>query len=191
VKDFGEVGVGTALRWDTRNHVTAASRGALLYAEGNYYPAVWTAKSAFGEAHGEAQTFFSARGGLAPTLALRVAGKKVWGTYPLHEGAFIGGPDSLRGLSVQRYAGDAALVANSELRVRMFGFKVLVPTDVGLFALADAGRVWLAGESSERWHTGVGGGVWMSFLRRENMVSVALARSEGRTRAYLGAGFGF
>ena len=191
VKDFGEVGISTAARWDSRNHVTAASRGALLYAEGNYYPAVWTAKSAFGEAHGEAQTFFSARGGLAPTLALRVAGKKAWGRYPLHEAAFIGGPDSLRGLSVERYAGDAALVANSELRLRMFSFKLLVPEDVGVFALADTGRVWLAGESSRRWHTGAGGGVWMSFLRRENVVSAAVARSEGRTRVYLGAGFGF
>ena len=124
-------------------------------------------------------------------LALRVAGKKVWGTYPLHEAAFIGGPDSLRGLSVERYAGDAAVVANSELRLRAFSFKLLVPADVGVFALADTGRIWLAGESSRRWHTGVGGGIWMSFLRRENALSVALARSEGHTRAYLGAGFGF
>ncbi|PYQ48946.1 MAG: hypothetical protein DMF78_19930 [Acidobacteria bacterium] len=30
VKDFGEVGIGTAMRWDARNHVTAANRGALL-----------------------------------------------------------------------------------------------------------------------------------------------------------------
>ncbi|PYQ48947.1 MAG: hypothetical protein DMF78_19935 [Acidobacteria bacterium] len=82
-------------------------------------------------------------------------------------------------------------MANSELRLRVFRVKLLVPEDVGVFALADTGRVWLAGESSRRWHTGVGGGVWMSFLRRENVVSVAVARSEGRTQVYLGAGFGF
>jgi len=191
VQDFGEVGLGSSLRWDVRNHTTAASRGALVFAEGNYYPAVWNAKSAFGETHGEVAAFFSPRKPLDPTLALRVVGKKVWGFYPLHEAAFIGGPDSLRGLAVQRYAGDAAVVVNAELRFRLFGFKMLVPADLGLFALTDTGRVWLAGEASRRWHTGVGGGAWLSLLRHENVLSASVARSEGRTRLYLAAGFGF
>ena len=30
---------------------------------------------------------------------------------------------------------------------------------------ADVGRVWLEGEESDTWHTGVGGGLWISFLR--------------------------
>ena len=35
-------------------------------------------------------------------LALRVGGKKLWGTYPYHEAAFIGGPDTVRGLRRRR-----------------------------------------------------------------------------------------
>jgi hypothetical protein len=77
------------------------------------------------------------------------------------------------------------------LRVRLFGFNVLVPEDAGLFAMADTGRVYLAGEDSHRWHTGVGGGFWISFLRRENTISVAAAKSESSTRVYVNAGFGF
>ena len=60
VADFGQVGVGTSLRWDVRNRPRAATRGAMLYAEGNYYPSVWSAQKQFGEVHGEARAFLTA-----------------------------------------------------------------------------------------------------------------------------------
>jgi hypothetical protein len=191
VADFGEVGVGTSLRWDTRNHALAATRGAMLFAEGNYYPSVWSAQKPFGEVHGEARAFLTAPIPLRPTLALRAAGRQVWGLYPVSEAAFIGGPDTVRGLNIQRYAGDAAAWGNAELRLRLFEVNVLVPEELGIFGLADGGRVWVKGEDSEKWHTGFGGGLWISFLRRENTVSVAAAHSEGRTRVYFSAGFAF
>jgi hypothetical protein len=199
VGDFGQTGASGGLTVDTRNHAVAATHGAIVKLEGNYYPAVWSVHpGAFGEAHGVAAAFLSPPVALQPTLAVLVGAKKVWGTYPFHESAFIGGPvstlgpaGSVRGLPIQRYAGDAALWGNAELRLRLFGFNLLMPESAGVFALADAGRVYLAGESSHRWHTGVGGGVWISFLRRENTVSVAAARSEGSTRVYVGVGFGF
>jgi hypothetical protein len=61
----------------------------------------------------------------------------------------------------------------------------------GVFALADAGRVFLTGESSDRWHTGVGGGVWFAFLETANTITVAVARGDGRTALYLRAGFAY
>ena len=191
VADFGQVGLGTSLRWDVRNRPRAATRGAMLYAEGNYYPAVWSAQEQFGEVHGEARGFLTARIPLQPTLALRAAGRQVWGLYPVSEAAFIGGPDTVRGLNIQRYAGDAAAWGNAELRLRLMEMNVLVPEEMGIFGLADGGRVWLKGEDSNKWHTGFGGGLWISFLKRENTVSVAAAHSEGFTRVYFSAGFAF
>ncbi|HEV7499492.1 MAG TPA: hypothetical protein VGQ33_05780, partial [Vicinamibacteria bacterium] len=198
VGDFGEAGAGAGLLWDTRNHGIAATHGAMVQAEGNYYPSLWSVHAgSFGEVHGVAAAFLSPRIPLQPTLALLAGGKQVWGIYPFHESAFLGGPatttggGSVRGLPIQRYAGDAAVWGNAELRVRLFGFNLLVPEDAGLFALADTGRVYLAGEDSHRWHTGVGGGFWISFLRRENTLSVAAAKSEGSTRVYVNLGFGF
>jgi hypothetical protein len=41
------------------------------------------------------------------------------------------------------------------------------------------------------WHHGMGGGLWVAVLKPENTVSLAFARSEGATRVYLRAGFGF
>jgi hypothetical protein len=51
--------------------------------------------------------------------------------------------------------------------------------------------VWLNDESSDRWHHAFGGGVWVSFMKPENVWSLAVASSEGRVRVYLEGGFMF
>src|SRR5206468_965954 len=92
VGDFGQVGAASTLVLDGRNRYRAATRGALLWATGTYYPKAWSVKQGFGEVHGEAATYLSPHLALDPTLALRVGGKRVWGPYPFQESAFIGGP---------------------------------------------------------------------------------------------------
>jgi len=60
-----------------------------------------------------------------------------------------------------------------------------------VFGLGDAGRVYLSGETSDRWHAAAGGGIWLSFLSPANTVSVAAAHSVEGTRYYARAGFAF
>jgi len=57
--------------------------------------------------------------------------------------------------------------------------------------IADGGRVYLEGESSDKWHRGFGGGIWLAWLGRPNTLSAAVARSPGRTGFYIRAGFLF
>jgi hemolysin activation/secretion protein len=152
---------------------------------------VWSVREQFGSVSGEASTYLRAGLPLQPTLALRAGGKKLWGEFPFHEAAFIGGPDQVHGLRRQRYAGDAAAFGNAELRLTLARPTLVVPTDVGVFALADAGRVYVARERSDRWHTGVGGGIWLSFYQPMNTVSLAVARSEGAVRVYFQGGLSF
>ena len=81
---------------------------------------------------------------------------------------------------------------STELRVAVA--RVLehwVPTGIGVFALADAGRVWAEGEQSSRVHTASGGGVWLSFFEERNTVSLAIASSAESTRWYLRSGLTF
>ena len=189
--EFGEAGGRARLSLDRRNNPWAPSRGVLVWTEAAYYPAVWSVREPFGSVSAEATTYLRAGVPLQPTLALRAGGKKLWGEFPFHEAAFIGGPDQVRGLRRQRYAGDAATFGNAELRVTLARPTIVVPTDVGLFALADAGRVFVSGEPSDRWHTGVGGGVWLSFYRPLNTISLAVARSEGVVRVYFQGGLSF
>jgi hypothetical protein len=191
VAHFLQYGPAAEFRSDTRDRPGAATRGTLLVVGGTWYPAVADVRSPFGEAHGEAAAYLSARMPLEPTLALRVAAKKVWGSYPFQEAAYVGGATTVRGFPEHRFAGDAALYTNSELRLRLAKIFVLFPEDLGVLGLADAGRVYLAGESSDRWHAGVGGGLWLSFVSRANVLSVAAAHSVEGTRVYLRAGFSF
>jgi hypothetical protein len=191
VDGFGQVGPAFRFALDRRDLPQSPSRGFVVRGGGSFYPPVWDVDSAFGELHGEAATYLTAPLALQPTLALRVGGQRVWGRYPFHEAAFLGGPDTLRGLRSQRYAGDGLLWGNSELRVRLGAAELVVPAEFGVFALADAGRVFLDGEASSRWHTGVGGGIWLAFAKRANLVSLSVARSEGKTRFYAQTGFMF
>jgi hypothetical protein len=189
--DFGQVGVTAAIRLDRRNTVRAATKGAFLNIDGTYYPKVWSVEEAFGNVRGELGTYLTAPGRLRPTLALRAGGKKLFGDFPFHESAFIGGPDTVRGLQRERYAGDASAYGTAELRVRLFRLRLLVPTDVGVFGLADGGRVFVDGEESDRWHHGEGGGVFFTFYRPENTLSAAAVKAEGKLRFYVQGGFAF
>jgi outer membrane protein assembly factor BamA len=189
--NFGEVGGELSLRHDSRDRPTAATRGVLLELGGTVFPAVWDVDSVFGEIHGEARTYFSLRGPLEPTLALRAGGKKLWGRYPFFEAAFIGGASTVRVGRVNRYAGDASAYGSAELRLALARFELILPTQLGVFGLADAGRVFLEGESSDTWHTAFGGGLSLSYLQRAYTFSVALAAGDERTAVYVQAGFGF
>ncbi len=58
---------------------------------------------------------------------------------------------------------------------------------------ADAGRVFLDEDpdGADEWHSGVGGGFWLSFLNRMQTLSVAIVNGDDLTGVYLRAGFMF
>jgi hypothetical protein len=80
---------------------------------------------------------------------------------------------------------------NAELRLHLFRTMLLLPTNVGIFGLADIGRVYVDGENSDEWHTGFGGGLSFGVFRAVNTLTVAVATSEERTGLYVRAGFLF
>ena len=173
---FGQVGASGAIMYDTRNNPAYPTRGALVRAAGAAYPGVWDVGSAFGSIDARVHTYVTAPIPTTPTLALRVGGKKVWGAFPFHESAFLGGPgfttiglsDShLRGFRKNRFAGDTSLYGNAELRLVLLPIEILVPGEFGVFIAVDAGRVFYAEDpgGADKWHTGVGGGFWLSFLQ--------------------------
>ena len=188
---FSQVGVDAGFHYDSRDGPRAPSRGLLVTVHGAWYPAALDVVKPFGTLGGEASTYLSAHMPTEPTLALRVGGKRVWGTFPFHEAAFIGGTTTVRGFREHRFAGDAAVYGNVELRFQLLQFHFLTPVDFGAFALADGGRVYVSGESSDRWHTATGGGIWFAFIKRTNTVSIAAAHSVERTGIYVRAGFAF
>ena len=189
--DFGQFGGRASISFDTRDHPGASRHGVRVLAAGSVFPAIWSVDRTFGEVHGQASTYLGINGPLQPVLALRVGGQKVWGDYPFFESAFLGGAEDLRGFDQQRFAGDAAAWANAELRLRLTTIHILLPATFGIHGLADAGRVWAPGESSDRWHHALGGGLWLSLDGPVSTLSLSIAHSDERTGFYARAGFGF
>ncbi len=189
--NFGEVGGLLTLRFDSRDHAVVTRRGLLVELAGAVYPAVWDVESTFGEVRGQASTYLSVHAPLDPTLAIRLGARKLWGQYPYFEAAFIGGASTVRLGRVNRYAGDASAYGSTELRLSLAKVKLILPATLGVFGLADVGRVFLEGESSDTWHGAAGGGVSLSYLERAYTFSLAVAESEERTAIYAQAGFGF
>jgi hypothetical protein len=189
---FGRFGLLGRLEYEGRDRPVAATRGAFVRIQGGYYPSMLEVEDPFGEVHAVASTYLTAPSmPLEPTLSFRVGGKRVWGRYPYQEAAYIGDISTVRLGRDNRYGGDASLYAGSELRLFLTDFYFLAPGDLGVFGLADVGRVYLDGEESDVWHGAAGGGVWVSLLNRANTMSVSVARSEERTGVYLTLGFGF
>ena len=200
--DFTQLGVSARFRFDGTDHRALPRKGVFLTGAGRLYPALADVADAFGEVHGEARAYLATRNERAVTLALRAGGQKVFGTHPFFESAFIGGRtpfsfleegggSSVRGLPAQRYAGDGSVYGGADLYLPIIKAFLLVPGEIGLMGFYDVGRVFLDGDSSDRWHHGAGGGIYFTTPGRHSLLSVQVARSEGRTAVYVRGGLVF
>lgn len=183
--DFGLAGAQAGLELDRTDDDAVPTAGWRMEAEVAAFPALLGLNDAFGTATAGG-AFYVPLGRLGgPHVALRAGGSVAAGEYPAQFAPAVGGRRSLRGYSWRRFAGDAALNGGAELRVPVGTVNFLVRSQLGVFALADAGRVWFDGASDGGWHTGIGGGIWLAALGRS--VSVAYAHGESG-RLYLSSG---
>ena len=200
--DFTQLGLSARFRFDGTDQRALPRKGVFVSGTGSFYPALADVTDAFGEVHGEARAYLSTRNERAVTLALKAGGQKVFGTHPFFESAFIGGKTPLssleaggssavRGLPAQRYAGDGSLYGGGELYLPIIKAFLLVPGQIGLMGFYDVGRVFLDRDSSDRWHHGAGGGIFFATPARHSLLSVQVARSEGRTAVYVRGGLVF
>lgn len=126
------------------------------------FPQVWDVAEAYAPLEGEAAAYIPLPlGQPRPTIALRIGARHVLGDcFPVQDAAFVGGSATVRGYRFNRFAGRTAAWGNGELRFALFEMELLTRGRLGALALADAGRVWLDDEDSERWHDAFGGGLW-------------------------------
>jgi hypothetical protein len=195
---FGNIGGLADLRYDTRDSHGLPTKGVVLDLVGRAVPSVWDSQHGYGSARAQATTYLTSDAvPLTPTLALRVGGMKVWGDAPFQDMAHIGAagsnpddPGTVRGFNADRFTGDAAAWGNAQLSFIIAHPKLLIPSDLGLMALNDVGRVFIAGEHSSNWHDAYGGGLFLSIFRRTITVTGLVAHSSERTLFYVGAGTG-
>jgi hypothetical protein len=185
---FGVAGARVGLEVDGTDDDPIPSEGFKAEVQLGGYPPLFDLDGAFGTA--SARTSFYVplikKGG--PVLALRAGGSLAAGDYPAQFAAFVGGRSSLRGFSYRRFAGDMGANGSAELRLPVGDMNFIVRSKVGVFGLADAGRVWFDGASDGGWHTAFGGGVWASAFGQA--LSLAYAKGESQ-RIYIKSGLFF
>jgi hypothetical protein len=186
-QSFGFAGAQVGLELDRTDAEPVPTSGWNISADLAAYPPMLGLDDAFGTASAGGAFYVPlVRGG--PHLAFRAGGSLAAGGYPVQFAPAVGGRSSLRGYPWHRFAGDAAVNGGAELRVPAGTVNFLVRSQLGVFALADVGRVWFDGESNGGWHTGVGGGFWLAALG--HAVSVAYAHGEGH-RFYIKTGLSY
>jgi len=201
----GEVG----LALDTRTGTLTSLRGFTLEVSGRHTPTIFSNEASFSKLRGAASAAFGAHVLTDVLFSARVAGERNWGRYPFFESAFLGGTaysssldltgtssgNLLRGYDLNRFAGDASVVANTEIDLALGRYSAILPLRYGVFGLCDFGRVFLAGESSSKWHTGSGGGIWLGLstlapYALAASLRAAVVKSEEGTSFYVFSGFG-
>jgi outer membrane protein assembly factor BamA len=193
---FTQVGLSGRIRFDTTGRLGLPRQGVLVTGTARYYPALADVTESFGGIHGDVRGYLSTPGVKGLTLAVRAGGQKVLGTHPFFESAFIGGQtpfglfepgggSSVRGLPPQRYAGDSSLYGSTEAYLPLVKTFLLMRGHIGVMGFFDVGRVWLDGESSNKWHHGSGGGLFFTTPGRQSIVSLQVGTSEGDTALYL------
>jgi len=104
---------------------------------------------------------------------------------------FIGGSSSLRGFNRYRFGGDASLLGQAELRMKIGTINFIIPGELGFSFFGETGRVFLKGQNSKKWHFSYGGGVWMSYLARMFNAGFDVGHSKDGFKFYLTTGFSF
>jgi hypothetical protein len=119
---------------------------------------------------------------------MRGGGKQLYGDFPFHDAALIGGRNAIRAVGFQSFEGDASLYGSAELQVRLAKFLLVLPLQGGLVALGDAGRVFVNGSSPGGWHTVAGGGLWVGLPDSPVLMTFTMTNDGGRNRFSMRSG---
>lgn len=180
------VGVNTIVTYDSRDNEIEPYKGLYARLGGNYTPNIFKNNFGFSKAALDVRAYISTDTVKGFTFALQGLVGKVWGNYPFFESMFLGGENSLKGFSRERFAGDGLLLGQAEIRLRIAKVNILVPGMLGISGFGGAGRVFLEGEDSKRWHNAFGGSVWITYLNRMFNVGFTVAKSDEDIKYFFG-----
>lgn len=171
---------GTAsLNLDFRNRSTLPTSGTNFIAEYNNGFVTNLDYVNYGKLLLIGEGYISSPTILPVTFGLKAGVGKSFGKIPFYNQFTLGQNTYLKGFRNNRFTGRSIAFMQTELRLNLFGFSgVIVPMKVGLLGFFNAGRVFQPGESSDKWHNGFGGGIFIIPLREEFTIYTTLSFSE-------------
>jgi hypothetical protein len=162
---FDAAGLAASFRYTPERAEYAPGFGVLLEADASAFPG-WldVRRGAFGRVGGTVELSWLPVPASRLLLRSRLGGSLLAGVVPFRNSARIGGPQTLRGYDLDRFAGDrAAAYGAIELLTRVARVRIgFLSADLGLLGFGDAGRVWTRGEHSSTIHSALGTGLWAS-----------------------------
>ena len=111
--------------------------------------------------------------------------------YEFYQGAQLGADSGLRGYRLERYTGKSSFGTGADLRYSFNTVKTtFLPFQPGIYIGYDLGRVWVDGQSSDKWHDSYGGGIWINSAEAiQGNVSVFAGEEGARFQFGLGLKF--
>lgn len=188
---YSYIGFLSRLKYDTRDNIESSYSGQTLDIFVEQTPSFLNFNSTFGKLYLDGRTFFTSHLITRETFGMKLSGQYVWGNFPFYKYAYIGGKSTLRGFPRNLFIGDLSVSIQTDLRILLDKIEIFIPTEIGVTAINDLGRVFLDGEKSKKWHSAHGGGVWLSVLDRLFTASMSLVKSKEDLRVYLSIGHAF
>lgn len=182
-------GLVGGLKYDSRDNTSMPSKGI-------YWNTNFTVKHELNgenDAYGRINTELSFYISLSESLIManRLGGGTTAGKPAFFQMMQLGGVQSLRGLHTNRFTGKTMFYHNLDLRLKLFDFtSYLFPGSAGLLGFHDTGRVWVPSQSSDSWHTGYGGGVYV-VPAELILIQGAVGFSKEGSMPYISIGFSF
>ena len=174
------VGIKVAAIVDNRNDKANPSRGIYWKTQFSGYDGLTSISHDFSQLNTDMAVYTSFNERANVIVANKVGWGKTFGHYEFYQAQFLGLSENLRGYRKYRFAGDESFYHNLDVRIRLADFRTyLFPGSLGLQLFNDIGRVWLKGESSDQWHDGYGGGIWISPLKKFVLTASYAQGTEG------------
>ncbi|QMU26786.1 hypothetical protein [Adhaeribacter radiodurans] len=188
------IGFNTDFVLDLRDKLIFTQRGIRILVRHNTYKPIKNNMKAYGLTEGFIDYYATGRVYLPVTLALRLGGGRNYGdNLPYYKYTTLGMRSNLRGYVINRFAGDASLYVNSEVRFHLGEVEsAFLPFRYGGIAFFDRGRVWYQNKSEGRWHDGYGFGFYIAPVAERFAFSMLLQHSREELLLFsFGAGFRF
>lgn len=115
-----------------------------------------------------------------------------FGRFEIPQAQYLGFRQNLRGYRYQRFAGRTRVHNNSEVRIKFTDLNLyLLKGPFGVLGFHDVGRVWADTESSDTWHKGYGGGIWLAPFNKVVVSGLLTFSEEERGLPFVTFGFYF
>ena len=163
--------------------------GYTLDVNAHYYPKMDALRDDYGLVDAEASASYLL-GSRGPGIMFRVGGATRYGEVPYYDAAYLGS-QQLRGLRPNRFGGRHSAYGNAAVFIHVGRLTLLVPGRWGVLGRGGVGRVWVPEETSDKWHTSYGGGLWWAPWDLQTALRVEVSQSDETTLYYLLLGFDF